>query len=118
MQFIIPKQQNNILTLIRYLGYHPLPSRDGEFNCVKSLSGLAYPRFHLYCERKRVKRFSSGARGPYIKENNQNWVFNLHLDQKKPSYAGAAAHSGEYDGELIEREIARIQNQLESGIAI
>jgi len=101
MQFIIPKQQNNILTLIRYLGYHPLPSRDGEFNCVKSLSGLAYPRFHLY-----------------IKENNQNWVFNLHLDQKKPSYAGAAAHSGEYDGELIEREIARIQNQLESGIAI
>ncbi len=101
MQFLIQKQQNNILTLIRQLGYRPAPGRDGEFNCVKSLSGLAYPRFHLY-----------------IKENNQNWVFNLHLDQKKPSYAGAAAHSGEYDGELIEREIARIQNQLESGIAI
>jgi len=95
MQFIIPKQQNNILTLIRQLGYRPMSSKDGEFNCVKSLSGLDYPRFHLY-----------------VKENNQNLVFNLHLDQKKPSYSGVVAHSGEYDGELIEREVERIKNCL------
>jgi len=98
MQFIIPKQQVNILTLTRRLGFRPLLSKDSEFNCIRPLSGLDYPRFHLF-----------------IKEDNQNWIFDLHLDQKKPSYSGSVAHSGEYDGELIEREIARIKSQLEFG---
>lgn len=94
MQFIVPKLNINLLTLIRQLGYRPLPSKDGEFNCVRSLSGLDYPRFHLY-----------------IKENN-NLIFNLHLDQKKPSYSGAAAHNAEYNGELIQAEIVRIKNSM------
>ena len=33
---------------------------------------------------------------------------DLHLDQKKPQYKGARAHNGEYDGPVVEREIARI----------
>ncbi|MFH1392604.1 MAG: hypothetical protein ABIG90_02935 [bacterium] len=93
MQFIVPKSRENILTLIRQLGYRPLPSnQDGEFNCVRSLSGLDYPRFHLHVK------------------NNNNLIFNLHLDQKKPSYAGSSAHSGEYDGELVEKEAERIKS--------
>jgi len=37
----------------------------------------------------------------------------LHLDQKKPSYQGQTKHSGEYEGELVEVEKARILQLLE-----
>ena len=37
---------------------------------------------------------------------------NLHLDQKKPVYRGTVAHSGEYEGEIVAKEIARIKNIL------
>ena len=40
-------------------------------------------------------------------------MFNLHLDQKKPTYEGHVAHSGEYDGELVEEEAERIRRILE-----
>jgi len=41
-------------------------------------------------------------------ENGQA-VFNLHLDQKRPSYGGGThAHSGEYEGEIIRGEIQRL----------
>ncbi len=33
---------------------------------------------------------------------------SLHLDAKKPSYEGTAAHGGEYQGELVEKEMERI----------
>jgi len=36
-------------------------------------------------------------------------MFNLHLDQKQPSYAGAHAHNAEYEGEIVEREIERLK---------
>ena len=35
-------------------------------------------------------------------------VFDLHLDQKKPSYVGTKAHGGEYDGPTVEKEMSRI----------
>ena len=41
-------------------------------------------------------------------------IFNLHLDQKKPTYEWHIAHSGEYDGELVEKEIERIKKILGS----
>ena len=33
---------------------------------------------------------------------------NLHLDQKRPVYRGTSAHGGEYEGEVVEQEAARI----------
>ena len=39
-------------------------------------------------------------------------VFDLHLDQKRPIYEGVTAHSGEYDGEVIEREAERVKNAI------
>lgn len=59
------------------------------------LGGRFYPRFHLY-----------------IKDKGDVIIFDLHLDQKKASYKGQRAHSGEYDGPLVEEEIGRIERWL------
>ena len=48
----------------------------------------------------------------FIKQDRDKLFFNLHLDQKKPSYSGSSAHSGEYDGEIIEKEVERIKGIL------
>lgn len=56
---------------------------------------VLYPRFHIYIEDK-----------------GENWVFDLHLDQRAPVYRGVKAHAGEKDGEVVERESGRIENEI------
>lgn len=96
MKFIIKNNfKENIYTLIRNTGYY-LQNEDkekNELNFVRPSRG--YPRFHVYLRRE-----------------GENLIFNLHLDQKKPIYKGAAAHSGEYDGKIIEDEKERIKQIL------
>lgn len=58
-----------------------------------------YPRFHLYIQEIA---------------GQTNLFFNLHLDQKKASYAGQTRHSADYDGELVEQEANRLQTLLGS----
>ncbi len=97
MRFSFQKPNKNILVLVRKLGYVPRSNDGKEFNCIKYLGGRGgYPRFHLF-----------------IKQEDNNLLFNLHLDQKKPSYKGSSAHSGEYEGELIEKEKERILGIME-----
>lgn len=98
MKFSVKKPKENIYTLARKLGYRPLPSTEEEFNCVRDILGREYPRFHLYIKGD---------------EEKDEIALNLHLDQKKPSYPGAQAHSGEYTGEAVEREAERIKKILE-----
>lgn len=95
MKFSI-KTNEYPLGLGRLLGYKSLGDRNDEFNFVRSISDNNYPRFHLY-----------------VKKEKDALIFNLHLDQKRPSYEGAVAHSGEYDGELVEQEAERIKRELE-----
>ena len=98
MEFILEKPRENIASLARIIGYRSLNTiPDGEFNLVRSL-GRNYPRFHLYLKKD--------ARDKILH-------FSLHLDQKKPSYRGQVAHSGEYEGELVEAERARIEKILQ-----
>lgn len=79
--------------ILRQAGYAPMISRGrGDDSYMRRLGGSDYPRFHIYYQ-----------------ETADEVIFNLHLDQKRPSYPGARAHSGEYDGDLIEREAARIK---------
>lgn len=75
---------------MRACGYAPA----GEFVFHRFIAGRAYPKFHIYCSVSPDKTTAS---------------LNLHLDQKQPSYKGTHAHSGEYDGDLVETEAARIQ---------
>ncbi|MBI2626268.1 MAG: hypothetical protein HYW69_01595 [Candidatus Nealsonbacteria bacterium] len=93
---IVLKYSGNIYNFIRNCGYHPHETgeeRAGESSFARRLSASDYPRFHIY-----LKNVS-----------HETFEINLHLDQKKPSYEGATAHSGEYEGELVEKEAERIK---------
>ncbi len=91
MRFSI-KTGENIRTFGRTIGYRLLDEKGGEFNFARPLGVNDYPRFHAYAM----------ARPGEI-------IVNLHLDQKRPSYEGATAHSGEYEGRFIEEEAERIK---------
>jgi len=81
---------------MRTLGYQPAYfQKEGEFSIVRHVGRNDYPRFHVY-----------------IKEVTDGFAFNIHLDQKKPSYEGSTGHSGDYDGPVVEGEVTRIQQLL------
>ena len=80
---------------MRDCGYRLIenPHQGGEVSFARSLNwGHFYPRFHVY-----------------LNSLPQGLEINLHLDMKKPSYEGTTAHSGEYDGKLVEDEMRRIK---------
>jgi len=93
---IVLKIQGNIHNLMRQCGYYFERQDKEELVFIRALgnSKSGYPRFHIYLKTDSV---SCQIR------------INLHLDQKKPIYQSAAAHAGEYDGDLVEREAERIK---------
>lgn len=91
---ISKEKVNNPEVYIRRCGYGKIfDSRSGHTSYVRRAGADFYPRFHVY-----------------INESSEYWIFSLHLDQKKVSYEGVHAHSGEYDGKLVEKEGERIGN--------
>lgn len=62
---------------------------------VRRLGSHYYPRLHMY-----------------VKETEDRITFNLHLDQKQASYKGSHMHNAEYEGEVVESEIARLKQLL------
>lgn len=93
MQIRLENIKENAASFMRSCSYAFERSEGEELSFMRRLAGYDYPRFHVYTHM-----------------DNGVLVINLHLDQKKPSYAGANAHSGEYDGALIEAEAERIQS--------
>lgn len=92
----ITKSQND---LMRTIGYMPaFFQNQGEVSIVRQLGRNDYPRFHCYIKANPSDKTALN--------------FNIHLDQKKPSYEGSAGHSGDYDGPVIENEAERIKNLL------
>ncbi len=86
---------------LREAGYVFIPEReDGERSFAKRLSRDFYPRFHVYFVEKKDSQGEDFV------------IFNLHLDQKKPGYAGQNRHNAEYDGEVVENEARRLQGLL------
>lgn len=73
--------------------------RADKISFAKRLHRDFYPRFHVY-----------------IKEAGDFIIFDLHLDQKRPIYEGVTAHSGEYDGEVVEREARRLAQVIKSQV--
>lgn len=98
MKFQIDKPKENLLNFARRIGYTKGfgENRDNEANFIRALNRGGYPRFHLY-----------------LKEENTKLAFNLHLDQKKPSYQGTTAHGGEHDGPLVDAEMRRIKEIID-----
>lgn len=95
MNFILQIQPGlNPTTAINRLGYatHRDPHAKQQ-SFVRRLGAYFYPRFHLYVQ----------------KADQQGIHCSLHLDMKQPTYLRGHAHSGEYEGEQVEREVERIR---------
>ncbi len=98
MKIIVEKSRLSLnpAQFLRLAGYAYITDRrSGQDSYVRRLGAGFYPRFHLYAE-----------------EDGDKIIFNLHLDQKRPSYAGAHAHNAEYEGEVVETEIQRMRQLL------
>ena len=95
MKFILRGPfKENIYSLMRKVGYHfqKKDEEKGELIFICPLERSGYPRFHLY-----------------FKIEQDELIFNLHLDQKRPIYKGTSAHSGEYEGAVVKKEAERIK---------
>lgn len=96
MRFVVPTPPDGIRTRILRAGYHQFRDPNtGKISYSHRLGSYHYPRFHLY-----------------VTERENEVLLDLHLDQKQPSYAGSHMHSGEYDGETVEREVKRLKDNL------
>lgn len=93
MQIRLENLGVNAVSFMRSCGYAFERQEGEELSFMRRLAGYDYPRFHAYTHTE-----------------NGVLVVNLHLDQKKPSYEGVSAHSGEYDGQLVEAEAERIKS--------
>lgn len=86
----------SIDAFLRRQGYAVLfDRRENQYSYARRLTRDFYPRFHVYVEEK-----------------GQEYLIKLHLDQKRASYQGASRHSGEYEGELVAAEAARLRSVL------
>lgn len=84
------------LRLLQSAGYHPFTDpQTGESSFVRHLGPLYYPRFHVY-----------------VTEESTRVIFDLHLDQKQPSYRSSHAHSAEYEGSTVEYELQRMRQAM------
>lgn len=88
----------NITSLMRKVQYYFQPrDTDEELVFIRPLERSGYPRFHIYL---------------MVDSENNELILNLHLDQKRPIYKGTTAHSGEYEGNVVEQEAERIKQIL------
>jgi len=90
MKITIPENLKP-LEIIRRAGYGSVNDGSSEPSFARRLGSGFYPRFHAYLNDQTI---------------------NLHLDQKQASYEGYTKHSGEYEGEVVEREAARIEETI------
>jgi len=98
MRFLVDNLKDNLKVVMNRLGYHQFFDKNtNQVSYIRRLGGFDYPRFHVY-----------------IEEKERGIQFNLHFDEKKPSYQGQTAHSGQYDSPLVQEELGRIKNYLDS----
>lgn len=99
MKFVLKNTLGeSIVTLMRKVNYHFLDEKEGaKLSFYRPLAPAGYPRFHLYLK---------------VNSETKEIFCNLHLDQKKPIYKRAPAHSAEYEGKAIKKEMERIKSVL------
>lgn len=82
--------------VLRLAGYkYIVDHKTGKESFVHQPGRNRYPRFHVYLEQQADAVF-----------------FDMHLDQKEAMYPGQHAHNAEYDGEVVEREVARLKETI------
>lgn len=98
MKLIIAKDKvnHNPADFLRRVGYSHVNDRLATQESFSIRLGREhYPRLHMYFD-----------------DLGDQISFNLHLDQKRNSYDGAARHNAEYDGEIVTGEIDRLKGLL------
>ncbi|MDO8598661.1 MAG: hypothetical protein Q7S02_00975 [bacterium] len=80
-------------TFLRRAGYGFQKETSGEIAFVRRVGGGMFPRYHAY-----------------VQERPGQLTINLHVDQKAPTYGRNNAHSGEYEGALVEEEVSRLRS--------
>lgn len=86
--------------VLRTCGYFPIFNRKNQkFSFVKKLSNNRYPRFHLY-----------------LKEIENELIFDLHLDQSQTVYVQQKAHNADYDSLEVKQELVRIFQEVKKNI--
>jgi len=89
---------------LRQAGYSYIrDQQSGQDSYARRLSSGRYPRLHLYIKEQNNQRHSEAGK----------IILNIHLDQKQASYEGAHAHSAEYEGEIVNKEIKRLKELLD-----
>lgn len=99
MKIEIQNFSENLTDSMRSAGYHydGNDQKTGEWRFYRGLSDNLYPRFHVYASLdKKIKKL----------------IVNLHLDQKAPVYQGTTAHSGDYEGPVVEKEMENLKIAL------
>ena len=100
MEFVVKGPfKENIYNLMRKIGYHFEGEERAKGELVFARPLREYPRFHLYLR---------------LKQETNEIIFDLHLDQKRPVYNGVTPHSAEYGGKVVEAEVKRIKQIFES----
>ncbi len=98
MKIILNKKKVDLnpVQFLRQAGYVYIQDRHtGKESYVRRLTGNYYPRLHMYFEEKEDRI-----------------IFDLHLDQKKPSYKGTRMHNAEHEGAVVEDEIKRLKGLI------
>ena len=80
------------MQFMRRAGYGFQKEGGGEAAFIRRVGAADFPRYHAY-----------------VTEQPGAIQVNLHVDQKAPTYQQGRAHSGEYEGPLIEQEAARLR---------
>lgn len=83
--------------VLQEAGYHEfLDPNTEKISYIMRLAREFYPRYHVYITR----------------QDDNGIELDIHIDQKHASYEGSRAHSGEYDGPLVEEEAKRLMRWL------
>ncbi len=89
----------NVLRTCSYFPIFDRKTQKGSF--VRKITGNRYPRFHLY-----------------LKEINNELIFDLHLDQSKNVYTGQKAHNADYESPEVKQELVRIFQEVKKTIPV
>jgi hypothetical protein len=93
MRFTLNQSSDNAVTIMRRLGYIFQHQTTDEMSFVRPLAQAGFPRFHCY-----------------IKTEKGQYVFSLHLDQKRETYGKTTRHHGEYENDgAMKEELERIK---------
>jgi len=94
MKIIINNIKENPVNLLRRSGYAFQRHAGEEMSFIRPLARSGYPRFHIYARAE-----------------NNNFIINIHLDQKKETYGNSTRHHGEYEDDgALKKEVERIKS--------